>query len=222
MRFNCSTACCLAAGSLTTTLALPLSTSTMNCMSPQAMKLVLHKAAISKCQEWHWTPAAYALASIPPQPTFVYSPPQPSVAVPSISYSFTDLPTATSTTQAQADLSYTPAREKFGSRAMLVLFGVIGIVILVVTVWAVIAQRKRRRPFACFGGCAGHKKDAAITRSGSVESDLPLMGAGHHYDRRPVSMQPQLFPMPAPQRPQPVQYQIPRQPDAEPEWARHF
>jgi hypothetical protein len=124
--------------------------------------------------------------------------------------------------QAQAELNYTFAREKFGSRAMLVLFGVIGIVVLVIIVWAVIAQRKRRRPFACFGGCAGHRKDPAITRSGFVDSDLPLMGAGHHYDHRPVSIQPQPFPMPALQRPQSVQYQIPRQPVAEPEWARHF
>lgn len=109
----------------------------------------------------------------------------------------------------------------FGSRSVLVVFGVVGVVVLALIVWAVVAHRNGRRPFACFGGCGGRKTDVEAAERGSMGSDIPLTGAGRHYDRRPVSVQPQQMPLPAPQRPEPVQYQVPRRPVSA-EWARGF
>jgi hypothetical protein len=219
MRFTYSTYLLLAAGSLTAVSALPLSTSEHPCMSTMTTSTVTAYSILAPRQEWDWTP----VSSVPeygawstPIPTYAHAP-EPSAVMPSISYSYTNMPTATAPTEAQEEHIYSAPRDKFGTGAALATFSVIGIVLFVIAIWAFIAHRNGRRPFACFGG---HKKDAGTARSGSMDSDIPFAGAGRHFDHRPVSAQPQLFPMTAPQRPQPAKYQMPRHPDAD--WVAVF
>lgn len=224
MHFTHTSACLLAAGSLTVTLGLPVSTSENLCISTIPTTLAESLPNLAPRQEWGWAPASsvptYGAYS-PPIPTFVYTP-QPSAVVPSVSYSYTNVPTATAPAEAQENNIYNAPRDTFGTRAMLTVFGVVGAVVLVIAVWAIIAHRNGRRPCACFGGCFGRKKDSRISRGGSMDSDIPLTGAGRHFDRRPVSMQPQPVPMAAPQRPKPAQHQVPRQPMPDAEWASVF
>lgn len=207
MRFSRSFAFIAAAGSLRITLALPACTSTVDCMSSFPTHTVT-----SETQNWATTLG----------PTSVHDLLEPQVGAPPTSYSQTDVPSATTAPKSQDKPAYTPARENFGSRSILVIVGVIGVVMLVVSIWAIIAHRKGQRPFACFSNCKGRNKDIEAARSGSMNSDIPLVGAGRHYDRRPISVQPQPFPMVEPQRLEPVQHQTLRHPVAEPEWARQF
>ncbi|KAF1361570.1 hypothetical protein EJ07DRAFT_154339 [Lizonia empirigonia] len=205
------------------TLALPAGTSTVDCMLSFPTNTVTSESFLVPRQEWDWAPATstqdWATTS---EPTSVHDLLQPQVGAPITSYSQTDVPSATTAPKSQDEAAYTPARDNFGSRSILVIVGVVGVVVLVVLIWAIIAHRTGQRPFACFGGCRGRNKDIEAARSGSMNSDIPLVGAGRHYDRRPVSVQPQPFPMAEPQRPEPVQHQTLRLPVAKPEWARQF
>ena len=224
MRFTYTTACVLAAGSLTSTLALPVNTSTTDRMHSMSTMPVSVNMALAPRQEQQWTPAPSAAASIPPQSTFIYDPPQPSTITPTIPYSSTDVPPATPTSQTQDTQTYTAPQDKSGSRAMLILFGVLGALVSIVLLWAVTAQRNRRRPFSCFGNCTRtrRKTDPEQARPGSTDSDISLVGAWRHYDPRPVSVQLQPGLVLGPQRPQPVRCQDTSRVRDEPEWARGF
>lgn len=171
MHFTHTFACLLAAGSLTVTLGPPVSTSEHPCISTIPTTMAESHPNPALRQEWGRAPAP----SVPnygpwstPIPTFVYTP-QPSAAVPSVSYSYTNVATATVPAEAQQDNFYNAPRDTFGTRAMLTVFGVVGAVVLVIAVWTIIAHRNGRRPCACFGGCFGRKKDARTTRGGSMD-----------------------------------------------------
>ena len=174
-------------------------------MSSMPMNTFTSESALLARQEGIEAFAASAPTQITTlKPTGVYEPSQPIAEASMVSYSYTDIPTTTTTPQSQEKITY--ARDHFGSRSMLVAFGAVGVVMLVITVWAIIAHRKGRRPFACFGGCCGRNQDTEAARLDPIDSDIPLVGAGRHYDRRPVSVQPRPIPMPAPQRPKPAQH----------------
>lgn len=115
------------------------------------------------------------------------------------------------------DNIYKAPRDKFGAVAVLATIGVVGAVFCMVAVWAVIAHRNGRRPFAC---CGGRKKNNEVARGGSMDSEIPFAGAGRYFDRRPVSLQPHSFPMARLQGPQPAQCQKHRHSDAD--WVRVF
>ncbi|KZM22704.1 hypothetical protein ST47_g6121 [Ascochyta rabiei] len=211
--------CIPGAGSLLATSALLVDTHKVHYISSLPTKMLTPYPYLGSRQDLD-----SASATGPPiaRTALVDDPLQPSVLVPPVSNTSADLPTVIPVLEAQVE--YTPKRDNFGSRSILVVFGVIGVLVLIVTVWAIIAHRDGRRLFACFGGCSGRGKDVEAARSGSMDSDIPFIGAGRHCDRRPVSIQPQLcpMPMPAPQRPEPVRHEIPRRPVVELEWARQF
>ncbi|KAF3006072.1 hypothetical protein E8E13_011012 [Curvularia kusanoi] len=115
---------------------------------------------------------------------------------------------------------YKPTPDHFGSRAMLAIFIGIGIVVLIVLIWSVIAWRHGQNPFACCGGFPGWPRKPASSGdrsqgSGDVEAngggdgngngDLHRVGAGRHYARRPVSEAVEL--QPRQQWPQPAAFQ---------------
>jgi hypothetical protein len=219
MRFTHIAACALAAGSLTMTVALPLSTSEHPCISTITATAVPSQSTLAPRQEWGWSPSSSTRAYgewSPPVSALSYAE-QPSAVVSSVSHSYTNIPTATAPTEAQEDNIYNAPRDKFGTVAVLAAVGVVGTILCIVAIWAIVAHRNGRRPFAC---CGERKKDIGTVRGGSMDSGIPFAGAGRHFDRRPVSMQPQPLPMAQPQRPQPAQYQAPRHPDAD--WVAVF
>ncbi|KAJ4983291.1 hypothetical protein SVAN01_11218 [Stagonosporopsis vannaccii] len=116
--------------------------------------------------------------------------------------------------QAQTDTQINAPRNKFGTSAMLAIFTILGIIVLVIAVWAFIAHRDGRRPSVCFGSCTGCRGNAGDARSSNMEPT----GAGRHYDHRHVWTQAQPIPMPTPQYPQATLYVIPRRPLPQPEW----
>lgn len=170
-------------------------------------------------QEWGWSPSSSTpvygeSSSLAPASSHAE---QPSVVGPSVSYSYTIMPTATVPTQAQEGNIYNAPRDRFGTGVILATCGVLGAILVMLAIWAVIAHRNGRRPFAC---CGGGKQNNSIARGGPMESDIPFSGAGRHFDRRPVSVQPQPVTTTQPQRPRPAQYQMPRHPDAD--WVAVF
>jgi hypothetical protein len=222
MRFSQIIACVFVAGSFTTALAVPIKTQEVDCMSSSLpTKTSTSDPTLVPRQDWNWPTHESIPAWTPiPEPILVYTPAQPSAIIPSVSY--TAVPSATTTPQPHNNETKEPKKLEFGSISTLMVFTCIGIVLLVVFIWAVVAHSKGQRPFACLGGCRGRKKNVETAQRGSTTLNIPLTGAGRHYERRPVSMQPQPLPMPSPQRPKPVQQQIPRRPLSEPEWAKDF
>lgn len=219
MRFTHIAAFLLAVGSMTTTVALPLSASEHPCMSTMTATAVPSHFTLAPRQAWGWSPSSSTrvYGEWSPRVSARSYAEQPSAVAPYVSYSYTDMPTATALTEAQEDNIYNARRDKFGSGAVLATCAVVGIVFVIITIWAIIAHRNGRRPFAC---CGDRKNDNGAARSGSMDSDIQFAGAGRHFDRRPVFMQPQPFPVAHPQRPQPAMYQMPRHPDAD--WVAVF
>lgn len=200
MHFTRTATYALAAGCLAMVTALPLST---------AEYLDISATALAPRQELDFpiasSPTSYSYTDVP--------------TASSISYSYTNMPTATPPTQAyKTNASHAPA-EGFGSVAVLVICVVFGVIVVAGMIWVVFAHRVR----AYFGGCSGEKR-AGSPRGGAGDADIPLAGAGRHFDCRPVSMQPEPqprpFPVVEPQRPQAVHGQTRRQ--SEPEWVAVF
>lgn len=183
-------------------------------MSTMTATAVPSHFTLTPRQAWGWSPSSYTrvYGEWSPRVSARSYAEQPSAIAPYVSYSYTDMPTATAPTEAQEDNIYNAPRDKSGSSVVLATCAVVGIVFVIITIWAIIAHRNGRRPFAC---CGGRKKDNGAARSGSIDSDIPFAGVGRHFDRRPVSMQPQPFPVAQPQRPQPAMYQMPRHSDAD-------
>lgn len=220
MRFIYIAAWVWVAGSSTLTLALPTPASEIGGNPTTSVGVAATHSALAPRQDWDWGPATTAFISAIPQPTYGQPSPQPSDDGSWVSYD--DVPVASETPKLPADGGYTAPPDKFGSRAMLVVFGVIGFVVLILAVWAFIAHRHGRHPFACFGRCTRRKTDTEVARGDSTTSDIPLVGAGRHYDHRPVPVQPQMPPVPTNQFPQPAHLDMPRRPLSDPEWARRF
>jgi|SRR5690242_14533308 len=202
MRFNSTIACFCATGSLFVTLAVPIvqsktGTSTTRCGLPTSVQTATPESAFMLRQNCDEEPAVTSPPLVLAQPIYVQRAPQPSGDASWIAYD--GVPTASAMPPVQP-LDNAP-NDKFGSRAMLAVFVVLGLVILIVIVWACVAHRNGLHPFARFGHCTGRKNNAATARSGSAASDLSLAGAGRHYDCRPCSVQLQQQPMPQPQRP---------------------
>ena len=205
MRFTHMAAYALAAGSLEMTTALPASSSEHPCMSTMTATAVPSHLTSAPSQAWGWPLSSSTRVFgewLPPVAAVSYAE-QPSAVVHSVSYSYTNMPTATAPSETQEDNVYTAPRDKFGAVAVLATIGVVGAILCIVAVWAVIAHRNGRRPFAC---CGDRKKDNGAARGGSMDSEIPFAGAGRYFDGRPVSVQPQPFPMAQPQRRQPAQY----------------
>jgi hypothetical protein len=220
MRFSYTTACFLTVGSLRV-VALPVRIKSLS----SSTKVALKDPSLLSSQEWDWTRTESVAAPTPmTEPTLINIPPHPSVIALSASHSYIDVPTATNTPQAQVDQTYTPRKDKFGSVFTVLVCSIVAAVVVVIVIWAIIAHHNGRRPLACFGGCSGRKCKRGVARQGSMAPDITLNGAGRHYERRPVSMQPQpqSTPIPAHQHPKPTYHQIPRPPVAEPEWAHGF
>lgn len=211
----------LAAGSLTAISALPAGVLKDGCISSVPTKTVVSVSTLVARQDWSRASTTSDLGwSSSPDPVGMNEPSQRIVDTPAFGPSYTNMPEPTTTPPSQDNMTY--PKDHFGSRSMLVAFGVVGVIVIIVTIWAIIAHRNGRRPLACFGGLCGRKKDLESARSGSTDSNIYLVGAGRHYDRRPVSTQPQPISIPVPQVPAPARHQIPRRPLAEPEWARQF